>query len=739
MARVRALLHYLIPLAMLGLALVLRVFVPAVEEVQLKVFDSFQRISPRVYEPAPVRIIDLDDASLEKIGQWPWPRTVLADLTARLGNMGAAVIVFDMVFAESDRTSPGNVLPMWPATPEIEALRDRSDALPDHDAIFADVLAQVNAVTGFVLSTGASGRMPEVKGSFAHAGDDPKPYLPGYSNAITNLPAIEAASTGSGSFNLVPEADGIIRRVPLFFRLGETIYPSLAVETIRVAQGARTFIIKSSGASGETAFGEHTGLNHAKVGALEIPTDGAGRIWLHDTGHVPARSIPAWSIFTDGFDPAEVEGQIVILGTSAAGLKDLRATPLNPVLAGVEIHAQAMEQMLLGHFLERPGWALGAEILFLVVIGGGLIFLIPRLGAMWCAFLGVAFIAGAIAVSWYLYADQLWLLDPVLPSFAVLSIYLASSLINFLHTEAERRQVRGAFSCYMSPALVEQLARDPSRLVLGGEMKDMTLLFADIRGFTAISEQFKDNPQGLTQLINEFLTPMTDMILSRRGTIDKYMGDCIMAFWNAPLDDQEHAVHACESALAMFTALETVNAGIKADADAEGRKYFPINIGIGLNSGQCCVGNMCSHQRFDYSVLGDTVNLAARLDGQSKNYGVGVVIGEQTHKRAPDYAAIELDLIAVKGKAEAVHIFALLGGPETKQDPAFKALAEHHEAMIAAYRRQEWDRARAQLTECRALDGTLSVLYDLYDERLEAYENDPPGPDWDGVFVATSK
>ncbi|MBM3518065.1 MAG: adenylate/guanylate cyclase domain-containing protein [Alphaproteobacteria bacterium] len=739
MMRLKRSLHLLVPLVMLALALVGRTSVPAFEEAQLKVFDVFQRLHPRAYEAAPVKIIDLDDETLSRKGQWPWPRTYMADLLARLFNAGAAAVVFDVVFAEPDRTSPKQILPLWPEIPATEALRQATDQLPDHDAVFAEVIAQVPVVTGFVLTDGEIGQAPELKGSFAFAGDDPLAYLPRYSGTVTSLPALEAAATGNGSFNLIPEADGIIRRVPLLVRRNEQMYPSLALEALRVVQGARTFVIKSSGANQEAAFGAHTGINHIKVGRIEVPTDSFGRLWVHFTEYRPERYIPAWQVFADDFDPALVEGQILLLGTSAAGLKDLRSTPLNPASSGVEVHAQAIEQMLIEYYIERPDWADGAEIVYLLVLGGGLILLLRRFGALTCALLGAGGIGTAIAASWYSFTELRWLLDPVFPSLAVLLIYLAGSLINYLRSEAERRQVRGAFSRYMSPDLVKQLAADPSKLVLGGEMRTMTLLFSDIRGFTTISEMFKGDPKGLTGLINRFLTPMTDMILSQRGTIDKYMGDAIMAFWNAPLDDPDHARNGCRAALNMFGALESLNATIKAEREAAGLSYYPLNIGIGLNTGECCVGNMGSNQRFDYSVLGDPVNLASRLEGQSKNYGVGIVIGEETFKRVPELAAIELDLIAVKGKREGVHIFALLGDEQMRASNRFTVLAARHGDMLAAYRGREFAKARELVKECRALDGTLTTLYDLYDERVETYLADPPPPDWDGVFVATSK
>jgi adenylate cyclase len=314
---------------------------------------------------------------------------------------------------------------------------------------------------------------------------------------------------------------------------------------------------------------------------------------------------------------------------------------------------------------------------------------------------------------------------------------------NYAREEAERRQVRDAFSRYMSPALVERLAEDPSRLKLGGEMRDMTLLFCDVRGFTTISEQFSSDPEGLTKLINRFLTPMTNVILERKGTIDKYMGDCIMAFWNAPLDDDLHSANACRSALAMIDCMKQVNVELKAEADEKGMRYFPLNVGIGLNSGNVCVGNMGSDQRFDYSVLGDSVNLASRLEGQSKTYGVTIVIGESTRNEAPDYAAIELDLIKVKGKTLPVRIFTLLGDSEVSASAAFQTLAARHQQMLDCYRGQDWASAQQALDDCRVLaqemGATLDGLYDLYQERLDTYRETPPGADWDGVFTATSK
>ncbi|MBT7284517.1 MAG: CHASE2 domain-containing protein [Rhodospirillaceae bacterium] len=750
---------YFVPALMLLAALGLRLENPQILQVfQLKLFDLYNQIYPRDYKPVPVAILDLDDETLKRSGlQWPWPRSKLADMLVRLFESGAKVVAFDVVFAEPDRTSPKQALSVWlnQRTLDLEKLSPAArafskpiiESIPDHDEAFADIIGQIRdaakdygVVAGIVLTNDGGDNRPAIKAGFAVNGDDPLPFLNEYDGAVVNLPGIEAAASGVGSFNLSPETDGIIRRVPTFMRIGQQLYPSLALEALRVFQGASTYILKSSGANLEENFGESTGLNHIKVGRLEIPVDGRGRFWVHYAKPVPGRVIPLWKVFEDDFDPASVAGKILFFGTSAAGLKDLRTTPLDPAAAGVEVHVQAAEQILSGHFMERPDWIDGMEKIFILVMGLLLIFLTPRFGALPGASISIGTVFGAILMGWYLYMDKLLLMDPIYPGIAVLAIYLSSSTILYLQTEAERERVRGAFSQYLSPALVEQLAKEPDRLRLGGESRNMSFLFCDVRGFTSISETFKSNPQGLTRLINRFLTPLTNCILARQGTIDKYMGDCIMAFWNAPLDDEEHPQHACESALVMFEELEILNQEREAEAVESGEAFIPLNVGIGVNTGDCVVGNMGSEQRFDYSVLGDAVNLAARLEGQSKNYGVGIVIGEETEAIVGDeFATLELDLIAVKGKAEAVRIHTVMGRKDLLQQQDFVALKDQHKTMLAAYREQDWTKAQGLIKDCRAADGTLGELYDLYDERVEFYLENPPDPDWDGVFVATSK
>ncbi len=747
MPRLKSWPAYALPAAVLLAGALLKAApLPPLESLQLKVFDSFQRLHPRPYEPAPVRVIDLDDESLRRLGQWPWPRTQVARLVERLAESGASAIAFDVVFAEPDRTSPRNIWEVWRSSAPGARLEQELAGLPDHDRVLAEAIGGARVVTGFALTGERAGgepaagqpRDPAVKAGVAHAGEDPRLFVPALAGAVANLPELERAAAGNGHFNMLAERDGILRRVPLFLRRGETLHPALAAEAVRVFHGASAYGVRAV----------PTGVVEVKVGPRVVPTDARGRVWLRDTGCEPRRFIPAWQLFEEGFEPSRVAGSICFVGSSGAGLKDLRATPLNPAAAGTEVHAQLAEQILLGRFLTRPDWAPGAEMLFLLALGGALILLLPGVGPAWCAALGAAAVAGAGAASWWAFTRRGWLIDPVLPALVTLAIYLVSSLIQFLRTERERRQVRLAFSRYMSPALVSRLAEHPEQLKLGGERKEMTFLFTDIRGFTTIAERL--GAEELTRFLNSFLTPMTQVVLDRRGTIDKYIGDCIMAFWNAPLEDLQHARHACEAALAMRRALAGWNREHEQEAKAAGRSWVPVQIGIGINTGEGCVGNLGSEQRFDYSVVGDAVNLASRLEGLSKLYGADIVVGESTIAqalspagagKADGLAALEMDLITVKGKTRPARVYTLLGS-EAGAGTELEGLIRRNGEMLAAYRAQRWDEAAALLEELLRRDTPrtrLRGLYSVYQERIRAYRAAPPAPGWDGVFVATTK
>jgi adenylate cyclase len=720
-------------------ALALRVWDPTpVARLRALVFDTYQRLDPRAFDPAlPVRVVDIDEASLKAVGQWPWPRTVLADLVDKLAAGGAAAIGFDIVFPEPDRMSPANALRFWPKSVAVETLREEIDKLPSNDQVFAEAIGKTPVVLGFIAAPQGTS-LPETKAGFAHGGDDPKLFAPYYPGAISSLKELQDNAQGSGSLNWIPEHDQIIRRMPMVIRVEDTLYPSFAPDMLRLAQGASTYVVKASGASGEKAFGEKTGIVKIRVGDFEVPTEANGQMWIRFTPDTKERYLPAWKVLNGEIGPDDIAGRILIIGTSAAGLLDLRATPLDASVPGVSLHAQAIEQILQGAFLQRPDFATAAELLYILTLGSLIAFFIYRLGALGSAVLCGVAIAAVIGVSWYAFTELGWLVDPIYPAMSLAAIYLVGTLVVFLRTERERNRVRNAFSHYMAPALVERLADDPSRLKLGGETRDMTLLFSDVRGFTTISEGL--DAEELTRFLNSLFTPLSNIILDEQGTIDKFMGDAVMAFWNAPLEDNAHPTHACNAALRIMNEMDRLNEHWREEAEAKGRKFKPVRIGIGLNTGICCVGNLGSETRFDYSVIGDNVNVASRLEGQSKTYDVATVVGESTTARAPDFAFLELDLLKVKGKTEATRAFGLFGDSAVKQSRDFILLAERHSEFLARYRAKDWDAAEALSRECEKTNtARLDRLYALYRERIAYFRANPPPPNWDGAAEALSK
>ncbi len=704
-------------------------------------FDSYQRLQPRTYHPAtPVRIVDIDEAALAEFGQWPWPRTIVARLVDKLTEKGVAVIAFDVVFSEPDRSSISRIVRDLVAYTDPETVKKLAAEVQDNDQVLADAMAHSRVVLGFGFDVKGGSQPPKRYYGTAFAGDDPSQFLPIQQGTVKSLPLLEAAAKGNGSVNTDLDST-VIRRVPLLFRLAgqEGLYPALSIEALRVAQGASTYLIKSSGASSEMSFGAKTGIVAIKTGDIEARTDARGRLALYDTGHREERFISARAVLKDEVPADKLEGQVVFVGTSAIGLKDIRSTPVDTTAPGVEVHAQLAEQMIEHEYLSRPDFADGAEFLYLAAIGLLFVFLLPRLRAGRMTIVAAIFIAIGLIVPWIAFSQYDLLFDPIYPPVTLAAIYVSGTAVAFMRTERERAQIRGAFGLYLSPDVVERLARHPELLQLGGEMREITVMFTDVRGFTRISEQF--DPHGLTRFMNRFLTPMTDLILTHRGTIDKYMGDAIMAFWNAPLEVDRHAALACDTALAMQARLRELNEGWKAEADAEGRGHIAVNIGIGLNTGPASVGNFGSSQRFTYSCLGDDVNLASRLEGQCKTYGVGIIIGDKVRLQVPDYAALELDLIMVKGKTEPERVHTLIGGLAVAQTPAYHDLVRLQAAFLMHYRSGGFVEALDMIGACAAAAASVGWqqgYYDMMRVRIDGLIDDSP-PDWTGVYVAQEK
>jgi len=731
----------LIPIVILISIIALRLFEPSiVQRERLIIFDIYQLLQPRIYKPLPVKIIDIDDESLNKIGQWPWSRTIISQLMTNLSNAGVNTIGFDVVFSESDNTSVHSTLPLWKpilSESEFKQLNNKLSTIPSYDEALAQVIAKSKVVLGFSFIQQANNTMPAIKSGISISGALPEKTLLNYRGAVKNLNIFEQVAAGNGSFNITPEIDSIVRRLPLIYYSNNHYYPSLVLELLRVSQESSAVIIKTQ----QVNANEPVNIESIKVGNTIIPTDNEGNLLVYYTKDIPQRTISAWKILENKIDANELAGNIVLIGTSAAGLKDQRPTPLNPFSPGVEIQANGLEQILSSSYLYRPDWLTGFEITVMAVIGLFLMRFMSRFGSM-SIIITLLFISVIFTISWCAFKYYHWLIDPVYPSIAILIIYLIVSLLNYFKSERERKYVRNAFSHYISPALVEKLVKNTNALTLGGEMRDMSVLFCDIRGFTSISEQL--DAEHLTQFINQFLTSMTNVILNQKGTIDKYIGDCIMALWNAPLEDDNHAFNACTAALNMLNALTEFNNNQAIIARQENRPFIKVHVGIGINSGICCVGNMGSTIRFDYSVLGDNVNLASRLEGQSKTYGVHIIISEYTlasmKTQHQDFAVLELDLIRVKGKLQPVRIYALLGFAGVAQSDDFIALANVHSQMMNSYYLQNWQEVLLLIKHCQALNKfNLADFYDVYQQRVEAFISAPPESTWDGVYIATVK
>lgn len=725
-------------LACVGLLIaiaVLRIADPApIQELRFRTFDNFQVIQPRKKTARPVTIVDIDEKSLAdpRLGQWPWPRTRIADIVINLTRLGAVVIAFDVVFSEPDRLNPDIAADTFGSLDE--EVRDRLRQLPSNDSILADAIRDSRVVLGESGGPNVRADLNEklpVTG-FAMLGEEPQPFMFKFVGLLRNVPVLEEAAAGRGLFTIRPERDGIVRRVPMIMVAQGITMPSLSFEMLRVASGSGTILIKA----------DKAGIKSLGIKGFTIPTDRNGQLWIHYARRDPSIFVSAIDVLEGRVAPERIAGKLVLIGTSSIGLNDIKTTPVTPAMAGVEVHAQVLESALTGDVVSQPNYGVGIEFSAALVMGLLLIVFAPKFGPVTLVAFGGLLASVLIGTSWYFYTQHRLLIDFTYPLLSTTAIYLTLVFSSFVREQQQRRQIRSQFVQYMSPALVEQLAHSPERLVLGGEEREMTIMFSDMRGFTAISETYKSDPQGLTALMNRFLTPLSNAILTRKGTIDKYMGDAIMAFWNAPLDDAQHQINACEAALDMLQSVDELNREREQEAADGGHVYVPLNIGVGLNTGTCVVGNMGSDVRFDYSVFGDSVNLASRLEGQSKEYGFPIIVGSKTALAVKDrFAILELDFIMVKGKKEPEVIYAIAGREDVAHSGRFQRLRNLTIEMLACYRSRDWEGALATIERGRKTDEahTLQFLYDLYEARIRAFQQEPPPDDWDGAFALLTK
>ena len=661
----------------------LRMVDPAfMESVRLRYFDTL--VTSKTAEVIGVHVVNIDESALEKYGQFPFNRSTYGKIIEELYRRNAGLVVFNVLTPDPDRSGQDNqyvsVLKKYPTIlPNLGSTHARNTAKQPGSIVIGPYDNQIVAYPGI----------------------------------IANVPAVEAAAAGAGIVNTFPEIDGVVRRMPLVISSGGRLYPGLAMETLRVAAGDSTFQVK---------------LNENGVEKMRIPkfgpitTDSLSRIWID------------WSMVPETYGltnlPKDFDGEIVIVGVSAAGLANPVAT------AKGEMLPQNLQATVIGTIIAnkdrpvitRPDWAEGAEVITLVVLSLISLFLLRWIYVG--IITSVVFLISVIPVSHYIYNSYYILTDATLAMGGLVVVLLHGVGVKFISEFLQKQQIRKQFGTYLSPDLVAQLQRQPELLVLGGESRELSIMFTDVRGFTTISEHYGKDVQGLTRIMNRYMTAMTKKILENKGTLDKYIGDAQMAFWNAPLDNGQHAKDAVRTALQMMESLNEFNREITTEG------VPPFGMGLGINTGTVVVGNMGSDQRFDYTCMGDSVNLASRLEGQSKPYGVGIVLGSRTAELVRDeYPVVELDKIAVKGKKEGVNIFTVLQNP--KFNPAD---LEIHDTMLSLYREKKFDGAiKFCHTLAGSFNGELDHYYDLWEQRCEEMKTAVLPDNWDGTFVANSK
>ena len=727
---------------------------PVLEEGEELLFDRYQAWQPRDWDPdaSQVRIVMIDEASIQALGQWPWPRSYIAALTDRLTEAGALAIGFDIIFSEPDRTSPEQVAEAWerfrdnyagthvfqtPQNVDLSVL----DSLPDNDILFAESLGNSYSVLATVLLTGEdqNGRAPYGARSPVESGTV-RGAVSLYQGSLSSLTVFADLSLGVGSISLPPGSGEYVRYVPMISEVEGRLIPSLSMELLRVAQDATSSIVKASDGSGQLELGEDPEVVSMQAAGVIVPLEPDGTMRVRFAGVKEARVISAREILEGPAIPADVarrvENRIVLVGADFPGLRDLITTPLGEDVPGVTVHAEIIEQILAESFFHRPDWFVALE--FLMLLGLGIT--VAVLLALNLPLVGLGFMVTSVlglgGASWFLFSTEQVLLSPVGGILAVGATHLTVSGWNYFRSDAQKREITRQFQHFVSPEVIEDIIADPdTHMTPGGAQRTLSIMFLDVRGFSTITETM--TPDEVISFINGILSPLTEVILEHEGTVDKYMGDAIMAFWNAPRITEDHELKSVRAMLAFFPALVAVNEELRAKGFAEAA------IGVGINTGDVSVGNMGSTRRLAYSCVGDAVNLAARLESITKQYGVKTLVGNETAKALGGLAVIEIDDVAVKGRSQPETIHTVAGDETVAALAQYEHLAARIVAARAAYRAQDWEAAEAAFRIVGDLEGVglfePRKLADAFLKRIARYREDPPGADWNGVFEAETK
>jgi len=700
-----------------------------------KVYDQMLRLYHADKATDVPVIIDIDEKSLAEYGQWPWPRYRVAILLQTLRSLGAASVATDIIFVEPDKTSPNALQQAWKRDLKLDF--DFS-ALPrglmDNDVLLADNLKNGPFVLGidFIAkhknapetteNNPESCTIKPVTVNVIGPANAPSPHdiLGGMERVICPVPVLGAAAPATGFITIAPDEDSLYRRAPLLISFDNKFYPSLALASLMQASGEKTLTLKMTG----------IGVESLRLGKrLVIPLDAEGRLNVNYRG--PAKTfkyVSAADVLNRRVAPDLLKGRMAFIGTSASGLRDIRSMPLDPSFPGVETHATIVDNVLSNQFIRMPDWTVGAELGLMIL--GGLIttLLLMRLSAVWMAIPVIGMGLGIWYGSAYWYTKQLIYMSPLYSLITLLLTFTILTAIKFWREEHAKRFIHGAFAHYLAPSVISQIMDNPDALSLEGQEKEVTIQFSDVRRFTSLSEKL--SPSQVTELLRDYLSPMTRIITDHEGTLDKFIGDAVMAFWNAPLDIANHQEKALKAAMDQLKALETLNVEFR-------RKYgFDIEIGIGLHSGKVRVGNMGSDELFDYTLIGDNVNVTSRLEGLTKHYGQRIIVSESIRTSAGnDFRFRKLDDVRVKGRAEPLAIFGAYHPAEADER---KDEFNDYEAALTLYLNRKFTEAKAAFERLHQL-GTEKVLYDLYAQRCALLEHEPPSDGWDGVFTHDSK
>jgi len=737
--RLAALLPALVLLGALGLSL----YDPKgiATAISDRTFDIYQQIKPRPSGAQKSVYIDIGTTSAARYGNWPWPRARLAELVEATRKAGAETIVLDMSLPEPDATSPREALKLWiplPPGTDITNLASALSTLPDHDILLAQALRQGSSVVSITPGKGTSGVTRRPFAPIAHSGGNPLRYAPQYSQWASTLGRLLSEDAQGMGIGLPSHryADRI-RTLPMLANLGGKLVPSTALEALRVDQNASGHLAHVAIPEGGFAIGETTGIDQITIDGTNtsVRTEADGALRLYYRSRSQQSTYEAWRILVET-ETLDFNGKIAVIGFSANGAEKTYDTIVGPLPSGA-IVSEAIDQIASEAFLVRPAWASNAEQGVLLIVGAILIILIMQTRTIW----GFVFLLTSVGAgtygAWFLFDTEGWLIDPTLPAIALAIIFVTTAIVNRFRIEAGVRFVENQMTQRLSTGMLSKIIRRPRLLPEHGALRDVTSLVVGLRGFNVISDRYLEDPVAYADILNRFFSPLTKTVHDRSGMVDRYMGDTLMAVWNAPLNVNNHAMKACDAALRMREQLDSLNEFLEEDAKRHNLSHVPLSVSIGIETGSAIVGNMGATQRYDYGVLGEPISIARYLRSHAIDYGPAVIVGDGFKDAVREkFALLEVDLVSTPRHPDGWRAYALLGDSIVRASPKFRALEDGHRQLFDAYRNQRWGAAREALVHCRGLNGAISTLYDFYEGRIRQLEKEPPGENWNGSYYA---